>query len=165
MNPYIGLSNAKSMKDLSDEGSSNSQRVDEGRSLAHICSLNRLREMNSNPDSPETPTPNPTRLQKKRSGFLYTPSVVASETATSPGLTAAVEKQFGAVSKPNTGKGENKENEGAGDPYGLGRSGMLGSIPSGSEQRSAKTKRMVDVFLSSRRKRFASGSDDSPAFL
>lgn len=157
--PYPVEASALSPKKLSSQ----SPTAGEGHLLAHKPSMSRLRELNSNStDLPWTPTPKPTRLQKKRSGFLYTPSVGKSE-GTSPGLTAAVEKQFGpATNKPAAGE-ENKENEvSAENPKGAGKVIHLGPV---NEERSAKGRRMVDVFLSSRRKRMASSSDDGPAFL
>jgi hypothetical protein len=97
------------------------------------------------------------KLQKKRSGFLYSPSVANS----SPGLTAAVEKQFGPASRLPSKLGEGKENI-------LTPAAKL--FTPDAEMRSARSK-MVDVFLSSRRKRMASGSngtaahDESAAFI
>lgn len=155
--PYPGTTSALSSK----KRSSQSPALCEGRSPAHKPSTNRLHELNNNTDLPWTPTPRPTKLQKKRSGFLYNPSLVKSET-TSPGLTAAVEKQFGPAANNPAGREENKENEVSGKSNGTGKAVQLDSV---NEERSAKGRRLVDVFLSSRRKRMASSSDDGPAFL
>ncbi|OIW31031.1 hypothetical protein CONLIGDRAFT_614451 [Coniochaeta ligniaria NRRL 30616] len=133
-------------------------------------SLSERRESFDTPlPSPELPPPIPPRsplrknpYPKKRSGFLYTPSVAASNTATSPGLTAAVEKQFGPATTQTVPSGENKENEVSAESHGMRKPGFLGSV---NEDRSAKGRRMVDVFLGSRRKRMASSETDSPAFL
>ncbi|KAJ9161645.1 hypothetical protein NKR19_g2084 [Coniochaeta hoffmannii] len=137
------------------------QTGEESRSPAHRPCINRLSELNNMVDTGRTPTPRPPRLQKKRSGFLYTPSIAKSD-ATSPGLTAAVEKQFGPASKTPVSNDENKENEVSGGSNGTRKSGPLGSA---FDEGSAKGRKMVDVFLSRRRKRMASSSDDSPAFL
>lgn len=155
--PYPVMAGVESTKELS----SRLPVPEEGHSPAHKPSMNRLRELNNATDSPWTLAPKPTRLQKKRSGFLYTPSVAKSE-ATNPGLSAAVEKQFGAACKTPAASDENKENEVSGNSGGMRKPGHLGSV---IDERSAKGRRMVDVFLSSRRKRMASSSDDSPAFL
>ncbi|KAH8907908.1 hypothetical protein BR93DRAFT_926935 [Coniochaeta sp. PMI_546] len=158
-NPSPVSANAKSAKELQDGEASVSQTRD---SHAHKRSRAPLREMNNNADSPGTPTPKPTRLQKKRSGFLYTPSVAVSNAATSPGLTAAVERQFGLASKQTASSDENKENEVAEGLHGIRKSGVLNSV---DEERSARSMRVVDVFLGSRRKRMASCETDSPAFV
>lgn len=161
--PYPVLTSAKSMRDLRDGDESHLQTADENRSPTRMRSTNPCREMNSKLGSPQTPTPNPTRLKKKRSGFLYTPSIALKSEATSPGLTAAMEKQFGPASKTTAANGENKENEGSGD--GMRESSLLGSLGPGPKEKSAKSKRSLNVFLSSRRKRMASSSTDNPAFL
>ncbi|KAB5562924.1 hypothetical protein GE09DRAFT_764214 [Coniochaeta sp. 2T2.1] len=163
--PYALQANAKPSKDTHDEATPSSQSRDESHTPKHALSTTYLRERDTNTDLPCTPTPKPTRLNKKRSGFLYTPSVAVSNAASSPGLTAAVEKQFGPANKLPPTNDENKENEVSRDSHGMRKSGFLSSVGSSSEEKSAKGKRMVDVFLSSRRKRMASNDTDSPAFL
>jgi len=156
-NPYPVSSDTRLTKELAPLP----QTGEESRSPAHRPCINRLSELNNMVDTGRTPTPRPPRLQKKRSGFLYTPSIAKSD-ATSPGLTAAVEKQFGPASKTPVSNDENKENEVSGGFNGTRKSGPLGSA---FDEGSAKGRKMVDVFLSRRRKRMASSSDDSPAFL
>jgi hypothetical protein len=151
--PYkSSLANAKSMSHLREGQVSESKPQEEGRSLAHIRSVNQLSyATNTSLGSPQTPATRSKglKLQKKRSGFLYSPSVATP----SPGLTAAVEKQFGPPAKQHAGTGEGKENK-------MTPAAKL--FTPEAEVRSARSK-MVDVFLSSRRKRMASGSDGTAA--
>ncbi|RKU45517.1 hypothetical protein DL546_002792 [Coniochaeta pulveracea] len=154
------LNNAKSMSHLRETNAPDTKPLQESPSLAHARSVNQLAyAANANLGSPQTPTirSRGLKLQKKRSGFLYTPSVANS----SPGLTAAVEKQFGPASRLPSKLGEGKENI-------MTPAAKL--FTPEAEVRSARSK-MVDVFLSSRRKRMASSSngtathDESAAFV
>ncbi|KAH8886702.1 hypothetical protein GQ53DRAFT_694168 [Thozetella sp. PMI_491] len=81
--------------------------------------------------------------------------------ASSPGLTAAVERQFGAVRKhlPATPTRAGKEN---GEDYGWPSSGVLGS---GKEAAVRGSKRIVDLFLSSHQQGLTPKGGSSRAFL
>ncbi|KAI0597280.1 hypothetical protein F4775DRAFT_602871 [Biscogniauxia sp. FL1348] len=94
----------------------------------------------------------------------------------SPGLANAVEQQFGKLGEPtgsklrssvttNT-KTENISPNAADtqDPYGIDGAGVLG--PNGDPNLQAiGSKRIVDLFLNSRRRRMASSSEDGRVFL
>lgn len=81
--------------------------------------------------------------------YTTTPSV-------SPGgIGAAVEKQFGGYGGQENLKGKGRE-----DVYGVQATGILG--PGILDSQQLGSKQMVDMFLSSRRKRIAGGgSEDS----
>ncbi|KAI1635875.1 hypothetical protein F4809DRAFT_612250 [Biscogniauxia mediterranea] len=94
----------------------------------------------------------------------------------SPGLANAIEQQFGKVGEPTGSKpissvvtdtkSENISPNAADtqDPYGIDGAGVLG--PNGDANLQAiGSKRIVDLFLNSRRKRMASSSEDGRVFL
>ncbi|TAQ86219.1 hypothetical protein B7494_g5455 [Chlorociboria aeruginascens] len=92
------------------------------------------------------------------------------------GLSAAVEKQFGSAStrarsrSRALGVGENRENrsprrEEPDDEYGTDGAGLMGPAVRELDAQAMGSKRMVDLFLSSRRKRMASGSTDGGMFV
>ncbi|KAI1378997.1 hypothetical protein F4677DRAFT_410286 [Hypoxylon crocopeplum] len=128
------------------------------RSVAHKASLNTLA---GNPTSTR-------KLVKKQPGRkkYVTPT-------SSPRLAAAVDRQFGKVdgstdSERKLGvvasmKTENVSPMTDADPYGVQGSGVLGPETDVSSQ-SMGSKKMVDLFLSSRRRRMASG-DDGGVFM
>ncbi|KAI1403232.1 hypothetical protein F4819DRAFT_506577 [Hypoxylon fuscum] len=110
------------------------------------------------------------KLVKKQSGFkkYVTPT-------SSPGISAAVDKQFRKINDSTdslkrkfgiaaSAMTENISPKGATDrdvdPYGTQGSGVLGPEVDMTPQ-SVGSKKMVDLFLSSRRKRVASGEDGS----
>jgi hypothetical protein len=83
----------------------------------------------------------------------------------SPGISSAVEKQFGSVGSRTQYSG--RENYSPADvlrdeQYNADGAGLMG--PGEADTQATGSKRMVDLFLSSRRKRVA-GSDESTAFL
>ncbi|KAH6675051.1 hypothetical protein B0J14DRAFT_588810 [Halenospora varia] len=96
----------------------------------------------------------------------------------SPGLAAAVDKQFGSISSgsrtskhsanrynENVNSGRNDDD----DLYGVEGAGLMGPEANGElSERAAQaigSQRMVEMFLNSRRRRIAGGSEDSGAFL
>ncbi|KAI2619614.1 hypothetical protein GGR54DRAFT_602745 [Hypoxylon sp. NC1633] len=134
------------------------------KSLAHKASLNTLAGNTSSTR----------KLVKKQQSFgKYTTPT------SSPRLTTAVDRQSGKVGgstdskrklgiipsmktenvSPNVGSGADADT----DPYGVQGSGVLGPDMEHNAQ-SIGSKKMVDLFLSSRRRRMASG-DDGGVFL
>jgi hypothetical protein len=97
----------------------------------------------------------PAKLQRRShrpSSNLNTPS---------PGISAAVEKQFGSAGERTPYSGT--ENFSPDNGYGVEEAGLMG--PSAQlDAQAMGSKRMVDLFLSSRRRRVA-GSDESHAFI
>lgn len=101
----------------------------------------------------------------------------ATLNARSPGLAAAVEKQFGSISSgsrtPKYSANRCDENVNSGrsddDLYGTEGAGLLGPSANGELSEKAAeaigSQRMVEMFLSSRRRRIAGGSEDNGAFL
>ncbi|KAI1080212.1 hypothetical protein F5B20DRAFT_589632 [Whalleya microplaca] len=138
------------------------------KSLAQVPSLSAI----GGNQSRSTPTLTTKLVRKQpRAGNNGTPK-------SSPGLAAAADKQFGKVDdigaskhKPGTTKasgtdeniGPKTSTNAEDDPYGIQGSGVLGPEP-GLNPQSVGSRRMVDIFLSSRRKRMAS-SDDGGVFL
>ncbi|RYP87853.1 hypothetical protein DL769_000445 [Monosporascus sp. CRB-8-3] len=135
------------------------------RSLAHVQSLNTLGDSQFRGSGRLT-----SRFPIRQSRAMN-----QSGTTPSPGIAAAVDKQFGMLGNaaitrrkailvtpiksenvsPRTGTGR--------DLYGKGGSGII-SPESGQDPRETEGKRMVDLFLSSRRRRMAS-SEDGSVFL
>ncbi|KAI1504937.1 hypothetical protein F5X99DRAFT_370326 [Biscogniauxia marginata] len=146
-----------------DEGVFDSFR---GRSLARMPPINTLAGNQSCGDRPIT-----AKLVKRKPWpkCYNTPG-------SSPGLSNAVEQQFGKL-RGSTGskqrlnavvptKSENVSPRIADteDPYSIDGSGVLG--PNGDRNLQALgSKRIVDLFLSSRRRRIASSSEDGRVFL
>ncbi len=140
--------------------------VRRSRSLARVRSLNRIGATKTG--SPGTPTRVSTGLVK-RAGRGFGASA-AESLASSPGLTAAVERQFGAVSQPAAvSANDDKENipaAGKGGSVGSGGActdgtGLTGPVV---DAQVLGSKRMVDLFLNSRRQRMVS-SEDTSAFV
>jgi hypothetical protein len=88
-------------------------------------------------------------------------STSASSRYCTPGLTSSRENV-----KIDSGKGKEVVGE-EDDPYGIEGTGLLGPRTSYSELdvQAMGSKQMVDLFLSSRRKRIAGGSEESGIFL
>ncbi|CAJ2504010.1 Uu.00g114040.m01.CDS01 [Anthostomella pinea] len=132
--------------------------------LAHMSSLNALSGNQSRGGTPGT-----VKLVKRQ------PRPKGSNTSlSSPGLANAVERQFGKLEgsirskQNNTHAHPNSENVsphvgGDDDPYGINGAVVLGPDETEDGQ-GVGSKRMVDFFLSSRRKRMAS-SDEGEVFL
>ncbi|KAK1768673.1 hypothetical protein QBC33DRAFT_448506 [Phialemonium atrogriseum] len=127
--------------------------------------------VNHTPKGSPAPLPGHTKLRRRRGQTTFCGpaasswrSPLAPSIASSPGLTAAVERQFGSLAQlgeRRRGSGENKENEAVCGDMGGGGAGLFGS---GEDVRAMGSKRMVDLFLSSRRRRVV-GSDESDAFV
>ncbi|KAI0013825.1 hypothetical protein F4779DRAFT_294643 [Xylariaceae sp. FL0662B] len=133
-----------------------------------------------------TPSLNAIAGNQPRSNSSLTTKLVRKQPRTrnngtpksSPGLAAAVDRQFGKAddaggSKHKLGIAASAKNENVDlkssintdeDPYSIQGSGILGPEPAMNPQ-SVGSKRMVDIFLSSRRKRMASSEEDGGVFL
>lgn len=152
-----------------DLGPPESRRANQAQTLIRIRPRNGAPTVYSSTGSPLA-TPSPTaRLRRRRGQTTFCGpagsswrSPLAPSIASSPGLTAAVERQFGSLAQlQRRGSGGNKENEAVCGDLGGGGAGVFGS---GEDVRAMGSKRMVDLFLSSRRRRVV-GSDESDAFV
>ncbi|KAL7621389.1 hypothetical protein AAE478_008711 [Parahypoxylon ruwenzoriense] len=137
------------------------------KSLVNMPSLNALASNRSRGNPPST-----RKLVRKKPAFrgFVTPT-------SSPGLSAAIDKQFGKMSDPtdpkhalsvtapmrNENVSPNAGTKADADPYGVQGSGVLGPETDLSPQ-SVGSKKMVDIFLSSRRRRMTSDEDGPVLF-
>ena len=157
--PSTSLASMKSTHDATAKPQNPPQTPGQGaaarrsKSLAHIRSLNRMR--GNNTGSPYAPASASSRLARwagRTPGYS-----VPDSTASSPGLTMAVERQFGGL------LGEDKENV----PVDRKTSGAHGTHAPGRADVDAQamgSKRIVELFLSSRRQRMVS-TEDADAFI
>lgn len=108
----------------------------------------------------------PAKLVKKHGRPLHSSVNTPSSAG---GLGAAVEKQFGPnATKARTQNENERMIEDPDDIYGADGAGLMGPDMGELSERDAQamgSKRMVELFLNSRRKRIAGGSEDSGAFI
>ncbi|CZS91659.1 hypothetical protein WAI453_011846 [Rhynchosporium graminicola] len=141
-----------------------------GRNLLHKRnpSQTTLNSTKASIKSVETPAKLIKRHRRPSTGYSASPG---------SGLTGAVERQFGSTSTnsryrtptgPGTG-GSERFRDAEEDVYGVEGAGLLGPNPRASvtegEAQAMGSKKMVDLFLSSRRKRMVSQSEVGGSFI
>ena len=114
----------------------------------------------------------PAKLVKRNSWKL---SNVGNTSSPGGELNATVENKFGSTSTrwrtPGAAWSANRENQSPqkDDIYGIDGAGLMGPMMSGGAQeldaQQMGSKRMVDLFLSSRRRRITGGSEESGVFI
>lgn len=169
--PSGGLAEAQSMQDLKASRKAQQDRLQRSplfvearrtKSLARIHSISRTRADETGSPNASTATKSVTLV--KRTGPMFGGGTSAATSATSsPGLTAAVRRQFGGVDAGYGTPEYDKENHDVADKS-HDVCGPQGLENPGAKAQTMENKQMVDLFLRSRRRRMMS-SEDNGAFL